>query len=169
MATKLLRYALTNNMYIITCKGFLTNGLGVIPNTLEASDDFLEACEKLKLCGVVYASQPTEGFYLINTNKEPDTYKDLYCVPKHLEVIQVEDVKCGTIATFPKWYVKEYKYYLRENQCRDSSVEWIKRYLQWSWMKFLVPLAADENKINVVELTKRTIQIIEKQTYVRLH
>ena len=166
LATKLLKYAFTNNIYVYTCKGYLTNALGVIPANKRIADQFLEAYEKLKLCGVVYSKEPTEGFHLVITNNEPDEYNDMYSVPNQLEIKHTSNEKCGMIATFPKWYVKEYKYNIRENQIKDTSINWIKRYLQWSWIKFLLPLAADENKINVVELVKRTIQIIEKQTHV---
>jgi hypothetical protein len=166
VATKLLRCALTNNLYVYTCKGFLTNAIGVIPDNPEVAEDFLNACEKLKLCGAVYASKPTQGFQLVNTNKEPDEYNSMYNVPKHLEIKETPYQKCGKIVSFPKWYVRTYKYNIREQQIRDTSIEWIKRYLQWSWIKFLLPLAADENTLNVVELLKRTIQIIEQQTHV---
>ena len=166
LATKLLRCAFTNNLYVYTCKGFLTNAIGVIPARIDVADDFLNACEELKLCGVVYSWKPTEGFQLINTNKEPDEYDQFYNTPKHLEVKETLFKKCGQIVSFSKWYAKIYKYNIREQQIRETSVEWIKRYLQWSWMKFLLPLAADENTLNVVELLKRTIQIIEQQTHV---
>lgn len=166
MATKLLRCALTNNIYVFTCEGFLTNAIGVIPCDLEVVEDFLQSCEKLKLCGAVYSWIPTNGFQLINTNNEPDQYNDMYNTPKHLEVKEVPYEKCGNIKVFPKWYVKIYRYNIKEQQIRDTSIEWIKRYLQWSWMKFLLPLAADENKVNTIELLKRTIQIVEKQTHV---
>lgn len=71
-------------------------------------------------------------------------------------------------AVFPKWYVKIYRYNIRENQLRDSTIEWTKRYLQWSWMKFLIPLTADENTINVAELIRHTINILENETKVKV-
>lgn len=147
-----------------TCKGYLTNAQGVIPADTKIADQFLETCQKIKLCAVVYSWESKNGYHLVNTNNEPDKYKDMYNVPNHIEIKQTAFEKCGNIVAFPKWYVKEYKYNIKENQIRDGSINYIKRFLQWSWMKFLLPLAVDENKINVVELMKRTIQIIEKQT-----
>lgn len=49
MATKLLRFAFTNNLYVYTCKGFLTSTLGVIHAKLEIADEFLETYEKIKV------------------------------------------------------------------------------------------------------------------------
>jgi len=51
-ATKLLRYAFTNNIHVYTCKGYLNNSLWVISADKKISEQFLETCEKLKLCGV---------------------------------------------------------------------------------------------------------------------
>ena len=90
MAANLLRYVFTSNLYVFTCKGFLANALGVIPNEPKVANEFLETCEKLKLCGIVYSSQPLDGFYLINTNDDPDTYQEMYSVPNHLELVQTE-------------------------------------------------------------------------------
>lgn len=81
----------------------------------------------------------------------------MYKAPNHIKVIKTACCNYGKIANFPKWYVKIYRYNIRENAIRDSTINWTKRFLQWSWMKFLTPLAADENTNNVAELTKHTI------------
>jgi len=65
----------------------------------------------------------------VNTNNEPDKYKDMYNVPNHIEIKQTVFEKCGNIVAFPKWYVKEYKYNIKENQIGDGSINYIKRFL----------------------------------------
>ena len=106
---KLLPYAFTNNLYIYTCNAFLTNALGVISTETKIVDEFLETCEKLKLCGVVYSWETTTGFHLINMNKESNDYNEYYNVPSHIEIKEASFQKCGNITSFPKCFAKEYK------------------------------------------------------------
>ena len=94
---------------------------------------------------------PTNGFDLINTNREEDKYKEMHDAPNHVRILNCPINQYGNITAFPKWYAKIYRYNIKEHQIRDSTINWTRRYLQWSWMKFLTPLAADENSINVGE------------------
>ena len=99
LATKLLRYAFINNIYVFTSKNFMTNSLGVIPVKEVISNEFLETCEKLNLCRVVYNKEPTSGFELINTTKKEDKYKEMYDAPNHIKVVNcnINQMVCKNI------------------------------------------------------------------------
>lgn len=71
VATKILRSALTPNLYIFTDEDKPTNAILLLERGKQNKQNkFLQACETLGLCGIVYSPQRLAGFTHINLNEE---------------------------------------------------------------------------------------------------
>ena len=64
------------------------------------------------------------------------------------------------IRVFRDWYVSSYKYDTKTTII--NSIKWMKALLQWSWLKFLIPICADFNVTNQNELMTELIRNIER-------
>lgn len=169
LGTKILRYLITANLYVYTSKSFLTNALGVIPREIEKVNRVLETCKRLNLCCCIYSPIPMDGFDKINLNNEdPIEFNKTFSKPHHLQTYEIPEIKTSRMPVFKDWYCKIYRYYITECQLKQESIMWTKRFLQWSWMKFLTPIAANENVINVNELVKSLIRNMKKITHVEI-
>lgn len=167
LATKTLRWIFSNNVYVFTKKGMLTNAIAVLSDDDGQINKWLRICEDIGLCCCMYSPYPKTGFELVQMNYEEDVWKSGYEHPNHLMVINCyQEANYTAIKPFQRWYVKIYKYNYKSYELQDT-IDFLKRFLQWSWMKFLLPLACNENTVNCVELLKRTIQLIEKKTLVK--
>ena len=167
LGTKILRFYFTANLYVFTCKDYLTNAIAFIRQ--EYAEKVIDTCQKLKLCCCIYAPIKLDGYDLININyEERDEFDHKFQKPNHLKVIKSSShMEFNTLPRDVRWYCRCYRYYCKENLKLDS-INWTKRYLQWCWMKFLLPLAANENCINVNELTKSMIRNLEHHIHAEI-
>jgi len=167
LGTKILRFYITANLYLFTAQDFLPNAIAFIdPNK---DEEVIEICKKLKLCCCIYSPIKMQGYDIINLNYEDrDAFNKEFHKPNHLKVIK----SCNHLTTtvlpeIKKWYCKSYRYYCKE-YIRLDSINWTKRYLQWSWMKFLLPIAANENCINTIELMRSMIRNMEHHIHAEI-
>ena len=163
-ATKVLRALLTPNLYVFKKTGYPTNALLVLEeNQTEA---FLEIMKMFGLCGVVYSPLPKPGFEHINMNYE-DKSQNPRQKQNHLTENEVWNSCQNKQNSFPKyihWYAKMYRYksYYSANNQKDENCKNRKRFIIWSWMKFLTPLAANEDTTNVTLLLNNIWNFIDQ-------
>jgi len=164
LGTKILRFYITANLYLFTAENFLPNAIAFIDPS--KADKVIQTCKKLKLCCCIYSPIKIEGYDIINLNYEnKDEFNKEFHKPNHLKVIKsCQHLTTTVLPEIKKWYCKCYKYYCKEYIQLDS-INWTRRYLQWSWMKFLLPIAANENCINVNELTKSLVRNMEHHVH----
>ena len=117
------------------------------------------------LCGVVYSPHPRPGFVHINLNYESNT--ESRQKQKHLNLIEVWNYCQNQQSNLPRykdWYAKMYRYrsYYNEHNDKNELLRNRKQFIIWSWMKFLLPLAANEDTTNVTMLLNNIWNFIDK-------
>lgn len=147
VASFILSAYLTPNTYVFTKDGYKTNAICLIKEN--EADVFLAAIREANLCGVVYAGYPLDGFDLIQLNYEDQHLKTKIGAP-HLTKYEVWDetrMENTKLPRFNRWYAKmvRYKVFYTEQYKPNQMIS----YIQWSWMKFLLPLATCEDTTNI--------------------
>jgi len=169
LGTKILRYLITANLYVYTSENYLTNAICLINRNSNDIEKLIQLCERMKLCCCIYSPIPMDGFERINiSTEEKNEYDQMYCKPHHLKMFELQHKVESNIPRYKNWYCKIHRYYIKECKLRLESINWMRRYLQWCWMKFLLPIAADENTVNILELTRSMIQNMKRITHVQI-
>ena len=161
LATKIMRYIFTNNTYVFTCKNLPTSATGILPFQKDAVLEMIEICKQLRLCCTIYSPIKLDGFERINLNSEPENYNEEMHKPHHLKIYDSKFYQPSKLKVFQDWYCMCSKYELTDITVAMNSIKWTKALLQWSWLKFLLPLAADFNVTNVNELVVELIRNLE--------
>lgn len=161
LATKLMRFIFTNNTYVYTCKNMPTSATGILPFDKQTCLEMIEICKQLRLCCTIYSPIPIDGFQRINLNNEPENYDNEMLKPHHLKVFANKFNQPSKLKVFQDWYCMCYKYDLKDCTGKLDKVTWTKSLMQWSWLKFLLPICANPNVTNVNELTVELIKNLE--------
>jgi hypothetical protein len=166
IGTKICRLIFTNNTYVLSSKSMLNNAIGVLPVKQEAINHVIGMAEKCKLCCVIYYWKPMENFERVNINNEEEEYDIQFRKANHIQLRHVSFKPVSKIRVFQDWYVCAYKYDVKTTML--DSIKWMKSLLQWSWLKFLVPICAKFNVTNQNELMTELIRNIEKLIKVKV-
>lgn len=160
LGTKICRLIFTNNTYVLSSKSMMNNAIGVLPVTKEAVEHVKNMSEKCKLCCVIYYWRPMEDFEKVNVNREEENFDEQFRKANHIQLRHVSFKPVSKIRVFRDWYVSSYKYDTKTTII--NSIKWMKALLQWSWLKFLIPICADFNVTNQNELMTELIRNIER-------
>lgn len=143
----------------------LNNAIGVLPVKYEAIEHVKKMAEKCKLCCIFYYWKPLENFERVNINNEEDDFDIEFRKANHIQLRHVSFKPVSKFRVFRDWYVHSYKYDVKTTIV--NSIKWMKSLLQWSWMKFLVPICASFNVTNQNELMNELINNVERLTKVK--
>ena len=166
IGTKICRLIFTSNTYVLSSKSILNNAIGVLPVKREAIEHVRKMAEKCKLCCVFYYWKPLENFERVNINNEEDDFDEEFRKANHIQLRHVSFKPVSKFRVFRDWYVYSYKYDVKTTII--NSVKWMKSLLQWSWMKFLVPICANFNVTNQNELMTELINNVERLIKVKV-
>lgn len=166
VACAVLQSILTPNLYVFAKEGYETNAIALIKEN--EVDEALEILKKFNLCGVAYSSWPMEGSDLVQLNYDDEKIRT---TPNHLTKVSIWDQHQmnSTISKLPKmqkWYAKMTRYKLLFKY--TSFPKYLKQYLRWSWMKFLLPLAVNEYSTNIPLLLKNIYNYLDKALHVKI-
>lgn len=160
LGTKICRLIFTNNTYVLSSNSMMNNAIGVLPVTKEAVEHVKSMSEKCKLCCVIYYWRPIEDFERVNVNREEENFDEQFRKANHIQLRYVSFKPVSKFRVFRDWYVSSYKYDTKTTII--NSIKWMKALLQWSWLKFLIPICADFNVTNQNELMTELIRNIER-------
>jgi len=166
LGTKICRLIFTNNTYVLSSKSMMNNAIGVLPVTKEAIEHVKSMSERCKLCCVIYYWRPMEDFERVNVNREEEDFDEQFRKANHIQLRHVSFKPVSKIRVFRDWYVSSYKYDTKTTII--NSIKWMKALLQWSWLKFLIPICADFNVTNQNELMTELIRNIERLIKVKV-
>jgi len=166
LGTKICRLVFTNNTYVLASKSMMNNAIGVLPVDINAIKHVKAMAERLKLCCVIYSRKPMFGFERVNINSEEEDFDVHFRKANHIQLRHVSFKPVSKFLVFRDWYVDSYKYDVKTTII--DSIKWMKSLLQWSWLKFLVPICANFNVTNQNELMTELIRNIEKLIKVKV-
>lgn len=163
IATKILRIMFTPNFYCFKLNDESTNALGIVQGYKNA--EIIQAeLKEFGLSSVIYSDQKKEGMKKVIMNEEPYDYKQSCLKPNHLKILKSYLRTYGNFPKYKEWFYKmervQTDFIFEPDECKSM----IARF-QWSWMMFLLPIAADENNVSVLELTKHVIETMDKQLF----